>query len=119
MAKGKQLFYRGTQTSDWQVLCPSHTFVPGHCKIPGNKKADELAARGNANLSSEMEVIIRDFESSQDVLADGGAFAFCSRRHIEVGARILYDHCVSWGMMPHPAGKTVAMYSGRPVVDRA
>ncbi len=47
--------------------------------------------------------------------------AFGSRRDIEllVGARILYGHCVRWGMMPHTAGKTrtVAMYFGQPVVN--
>ncbi len=42
---------------------------------------------------------------------------FGSRRDIELGARILYDHCVRWGMMPHTAGKTVAMYFGQPVVN--
>jgi hypothetical protein len=60
---------------------------------------------------SEIEVIIRDFESGPGVFADDrdGAFAFGSRRDIEllVGAqaRILYDHCrgVRWGMMPHTA----------------
>ena len=51
------------------------------------------------------------------MFADDGAFAFGSRRDIELGARILYDHCVRWGMMPHTAGKTVAMYSGQPVVN--
>ena len=42
---------------------------------------------------------------------------FGSRRDIELDARILYDHCVRWGMMPvpHTAGKTVAMYFGQPV----
>ncbi len=48
---------------------------------------------------------------------DGAAaFAFGSRRDIELGARILYDHCVrcQCGMMPHTAGKTVAMYFGQP-----
>jgi hypothetical protein len=45
-----------------------------------------------------------------------------SRRDIEllVGARILYDHCaaaVRWGMMPHTAGKTVAMYFAQPVAN--
>ncbi len=64
---------------------------------------------------SEIEVIIRDFESGPGVFADDGAFAFGSRRDImiELGARILYDHCVRWGMMPHTAGKTVAMYFGQ------
>jgi hypothetical protein len=66
-----------------------------------------------------IEVIIRDFESGPGVFADDGAFAFGSRRDIELGARILrvYDHCVRWGMMPHvyTAGKTVAMYFGQPV----
>ena len=52
------------------------------------------------------------------MFADDGAFAFGSRRDIELGARILYDHCVVWGMMPHTAGKTVAMYLGQPVVDQ-
>ncbi len=28
----------------------SFTHVPSHCKIPGNERADELAARGKANL---------------------------------------------------------------------
>ena len=49
------------------------------------------------------------------MIADDGAFAFVSRRDIELGARILYDHCVRWGTMPHTAGKTVAMYFGQPV----
>ena len=66
---------------------------------------------------SEIEVIIRDFESGPGVFADDGAFAFGSRRDIELGSRILYDHCVRWGMMPHTAGKTVAMYFGQPVVN--
>ena len=68
---------------------------------------------------SEIEVIIRDFESGPraGVFADDGAFAFGSRRDIELGAWILYDHCVRWGMMPHTAGKTVAMYFGQPVVN--
>jgi hypothetical protein len=51
------------------------------------------------------------------VFADDGAFAFGSRRDIELGARILYDHCVRWGMMPHTAGKTVATYFGQPVAN--
>jgi hypothetical protein len=51
------------------------------------------------------------------VFADDGAFAFGSRRDIELGAQILYDHCVGWGMMPHTAGKTVAMYFGQPVAN--
>jgi hypothetical protein len=44
------------------------------------------------------------------LLAPGGIFQ-------ELDARILYDHCVRWGMMPvpHTAGKTVAMYFGQPV----
>ena len=29
----------------------------------------------------------------------------------------LGDHCVRWGMMPHTAGKTVAMYFGQPVAN--
>ncbi len=62
-------------------------------------------------------MIIRDFESGPRVFADDGAFAFGSRRDIELGARILYDHRVRWGMMPHTAGKTVAMYFGQPVVN--
>ena len=58
-------------------------------------------------------------ESGPGVFADDGAFAFGSRRDIELGARILHDHCVrcQWGMMPHTAGKTVAMYFGQPVVN--
>ncbi len=68
--------------------------------------------------------------SGPGVFADDGAFAFGSsgawsrsRREIELGARILYDHCVRWGMimMPHTAGKpeiaSVAMYFGQPVVN--
>ena len=56
---------------------------------------------------SEIEVIIRpgDFESGLGVFVDDGAFAFGSRRGIELGARILYDHCVRWGMMPFFLGK--------------
>ncbi len=56
-------------------------------------------------VHSEIEVIIRDFESGPGVFADDGAFAFGSRRDIELGARILYDHCVRWGMMPHTPGR--------------
>ena len=55
---------------------------------------------------SEIEVTVRDFESGLGVFADDDAFAFGSRRDIELGARIRYDHCVRWGMMPHTAGKT-------------
>ena len=46
-------------------------------------------------------MIIRDFESGPGVFAsaDDGAFAFGSRRDIELGARILYDHCVRWAGM--------------------
>ena len=51
------------------------------------------------------------------MLPDDGAFAFGSKRDIEVGARILYDNCVMRGMLPHTAGKTVAMYSSQPVVN--
>jgi hypothetical protein len=50
---------------------------------------------------SEIEVIIREisFESGPGVFADDGAFAFGSRwDDIELGARILYDHCVRWGI---------------------
>ncbi len=88
----------------------SFTHVPSHCKIPGklNERADELAARGKANLRctvgrfencgpprsarpettsskdpscSEIEVIIRDFESGPGVFADDsdGVFAFGAR----------------------------------------
>ncbi len=77
-----------------------------------------LSAPRNEPSCSEIEVTIRDFESGLGVFADDGAFAFGSRRDIELGARILYDHCVMWGMMPHwhTAGKTVAMYFGQPVL---
>ncbi len=54
------------------------------------------------------------------LFADDGAFAFGSRRDIELGALtalILCDHCVRSGMMRHTAGKTVAMYFGQPVVN--
>jgi hypothetical protein len=61
---------------------------------------------------SEIEVITgdSDFESGLRVRVgvfadDGGAFAFGSRRDIELAARILYDHCARWGMIPHTAGK--------------
>jgi hypothetical protein len=37
---------------------------------------------------SEIEGIIRDFESGLGVFADDGAFAFGSRRDIELGARL-------------------------------
>ncbi len=49
--------------------------------------------------------------------ADDGAFAFGSRRDVELGARILYDHCVRWGVMPHTAGQTVTMHFGQPVAN--
>jgi hypothetical protein len=92
------------------------TYVASH-PIPGNEKADELAARGKANSrcsvdrfancgppgsarppskkppSSEIEVIIRDFESWLCVFENDVAFALESRRDIELGARILNDHC--------------------------
>ena len=47
------------------------------------------------------------------------AFALGSRRDIEDGAGILYVRCVRWGMIPHTAGKTVAMYFGhwQPLVN--
>ena len=126
--KGKQLYLEEARR---RAAGLSFTHVPSHCKVPGNERADELAARGKANLRctvgrfencgpprsarpetskdseppcSEIEVIIRDFESGPGVFADDGAFAFGSRRDIELGARILYDHCVRWGMMPHTAG---------------
>jgi ribonuclease HI len=124
----------------------SFTHVPNQCKIPGNERADELAARGKANLRctvgrfencgpprsarpetskgppcSEIEVIIRDFESGPGVFADAdGAFAFGSRRDIELGARIRYGHCVRSGMMPHTAGPRVRLLQytfGQPVAN--
>ena len=55
--------------------------------------------------------------SCLDVLAGDGAFAFGSMRDIEVGARILCVRCAKWGMLPHTASKTVAMYSSQPVVN--
>ena len=85
------------------------------------QSARPLADTSKEPSCSEVQVLIRDFESSLGVFADDGAFAFGSRRDIEllVGARILYDHCVTsrWGMMPHTAGKTVAMYFGQPVAN--
>jgi hypothetical protein len=90
-----------------------------HCRLFKNcgppRSARPETSKGPS--CSEIEVIIRDFESGLGVFADDGAFAFRSRRDIELGARILYDHCVRWGMMPHTAGKTVAMYFGQPVVN--
>jgi hypothetical protein len=114
--KGKQLYLEEARRRAGGF---SFTHVPGHCKIPGNEQADELAARGKANLRcrraalsavlktvapgpprprsarpetnnscSEIEVIIQDFESGPGVFADDGAFAFGSRRDIELGARI-------------------------------
>ncbi len=73
------------------------------------RSARPLAETSKDPSCSEIdsEVILRDFESGPGVFADDGAFAFGSRRDIELGARILYDHCVRWGMMPHTAGKTV------------
>ena len=121
--KGKQLYLEEARRRAGGL---SFTHVPSHCKILGSERADEPAARGKANLRcavgrfencgpprsarpetskepscSEIEVIIRDFESGPGVFADDDAFAFGSRRDIELGARILYDHCVRWGMMPH------------------
>ena len=93
---------------------------PPNCPKPycGPPRSARLATSKDSEPScSEIEVIIRDFESGPGVFADDGAFAFGSRRDIELGARILYDHCVRWGMMPHTAGKTVAMYFGQPVVN--
>ena len=83
--KGKQLYLEEARRRGGGF---SFTHVPSHCKIPGNERADELAARGKANLRctvgrfencgpprsarpetskgpscSEIEVIIRDFES--------------------------------------------------------
>jgi hypothetical protein len=122
------------------VGSPSLTFRASHCKIlvPGSERADELAARGKANLRctvgrlktvarlaqlAQLPLVARrplaarsrlssgrDFESARGrgglvctlgVFADrdDGAFAFGSGRDIELGARILYDHCVRWGMI--------------------
>ena len=82
--KGKQLYLEEARRRAGGF---SFTHVPSHCKILGNERADELAARGKANLRctvgrfencgpprsarpetskdpscSEIEVIIRDFE---------------------------------------------------------
>jgi hypothetical protein len=77
----------------------------------GPPRSDRPETRKGPSCS-EIEVIIRGFESGPGVFADDGAFASGSRRDIELGARNLYDHCVGWGimMMPHTAGKTIAMY---------
>jgi hypothetical protein len=96
---------------------------PARLAQPASELAQKLARSLLALALSEIEVIIRDFESRPGVFADDGpgAFAFGSRRpgDIELGARILHDHCVRWGMMPHTAGKTVAtgMYFGKPVAN--
>ncbi len=61
------------------------------------RSARPLAETSKGPSCSEIEVIIiRDFESGPGVFADDGAsgFTFGSRRDIELGARILYDHCV-------------------------
>ncbi len=79
-----------------------------NCGPPSS--ARPLAETNKEPPCSEIEVIIRDFESGPGVFADDSAFAFGSRRDIELGARILHNHCARWGMMPHTAGKTVAMY---------
>ena len=70
--------------------------VPGplHAR-PASADPGSLTNKGPS--CSEIEVIIRDFESGPGVFADDGAFAFGSRRDIELGARILYDHCIRWG----------------------
>ena len=111
-------------------FCVTH--IASHCEIPGNEKADELAAREKANSrcsvdrfancgppgsarppskkppSSEIEVIIRDFESWLCVFENDVAFA------LESGREILNDHCIMWKMLPHTAGKTAAIYFGHP-----
>ena len=107
--KGKQLYLEEARRRAGGLrVCFTH--VPSHCKIPGNERADELAARGTskANLRctvgrfescgqprsarpetskepsySEIEVIIRDFESGlaclrttvPSLLAPGGIFS--------------------------------------------
>ena len=44
----------------------SFTHVPSHCKILGNERADELAARGKANLRSSPTWLASDRRSSCD-----------------------------------------------------
>ena len=110
--KGKQLYLEEARRRAGGF---SFTHVPSHCKILGSERADELAARGKANLRctvgrfencgpprsarpetskdpscSEIEVIIRDFESGPGMFADDGAFAFGSRRDIELGKVLWY-----------------------------
>ena len=46
--KGKQLYLEEARRRAGGF---PFTHVPSHCKIPGNERADELAARGKANLT--------------------------------------------------------------------
>jgi hypothetical protein len=147
--KGKQLYLEEARRRKGGF---SFTHVPsrGHCKIPGSERADELAARGKANLNLTCTVTVGRFENcgppssaraqklTRSPLAARStrrlsygisnrdpaclrttvpSLLALDRRDIELGARILYDHCARWRMMPHTAGKTVAMYSGQPVVN--
>ncbi len=70
-----------------------------------------LAARSRLSygISNQDSACLRTTVPS--LLAPGGILSLIDS---ELGARILYDHrdCVRWGMMPHTAGKTVAMYFG-------
>ena len=86
--KGKQLYLEEARRRGGGFKL-SFTHVPSHCKIPGNERADEPAARDKANFKlrctvgrfekcdppssarpeankgpscSEIEIIIRDFE---------------------------------------------------------
>ncbi len=84
-------------------------------KLTRGPLAVALAAR--SRLSESFGVSNRDLAclpvrtTVPSLLAPGGD------GDIELGARILYDHCARWGMMPHTAGKAVAMYFGQPVVN--
>ena len=66
---------------------------------------------------------MRDFESGPSAFAgDVRCLRFslhagsAASSHIELGARILYDHpgCAMWVTMPHTAGKAAAVYWGQP-----
>ncbi len=62
--KGKQLYLEEARRRRGQVGAFSFTHVPSHCKIPGNERADELAARGEPQAGeANLRCIVGRFEN--------------------------------------------------------